>query len=383
MASLLEHLAIVTDPRVERTRRHELEDIITIAICGVLSGCETWVDIATYGRAKQEWLARFLTLPSGIPSHDTFGRVFAALNPAEVETAFLGWVRELVSAGATAAGVAAGQDGVIAIDGKTVRGSRGLGKRPLHLVSAWAVANQLVLGQVAVDDKSNEITAIPTLLTCLALAGTTVTIDAMGCQAEITKQLVAQQADYVLALKDNHPSLLAATSTLFADARSTNQAGVRVDQHETITKGHGRLERRQCWAIEDAAFIAYLHTLVPDVPWTGLRSVVLVEAERTIGTATSRQARYYLSSLPAQAERLLRTVREHWAVENQLHWVLDVAFGEDAARMRIGQAAHNLALVRRMALNLLQQETTKQIGIKAKRKACGWDNAYLIKVLTQ
>ena len=373
MASLFEHLAIVTDPRVARTRRHDLEAILTIAICGVLSGCETWVDIADYGRAKQAWLATFLALPSGIPSHDTFGRVFAALNPTEIETAFLGWVGDLV--GCTA-------PGVIAIDGKTVRGSRDAGKRPLHMVSAWAVNNHLVLAQVAVDEKSNEITAIPALLTSLALAGTTVTIDAMGCQAEITKQLVDQQADYVLALKANHPLLHAAVTHLFADARTANDARVALDYHETIEKGHGRIERRQCWALADAEVMTYLQSLAPHPAWTGLCSVVLVEAERTIGGTTSREARYYLSSLPAAAERLLKTVREHWAVENELHWVLDVAFGEDAARMRIGHAAHNLALVRRMALNLLKRETSKKIGIRAKRKSCGWDNAYLVTVLS-
>lgn len=381
MATLLEHLAVITDPRVERTRRHDLEDILTIAICGVLSGCETWVDIAQYGQAKQDWFATFLALPSGIPSHDTFGRVFAALNPAEVETAFLGWVRELVAAAPPQA--AADPQAVIAVDGKTVRGSRGEGKRPLHLVSAWAVANHLVLGQVAVDDKSNEITAIPPLLTSLTLAGTTVTLDAMGCQTAIAAQIVAQEADYVLALKQNQPTLQDAVVASFADAHTRNQAAVTLDYAETWEKGHGRIERRQCWVIDDAATLAYLHELTADQPWAGLRTLVMITAQRRIGTTTSHETRYYLSSLPAQADRLLRTVREHWAVENELHWVLDVAFGEDAARMRVGHAAHNLALVRRMALNLLKQDTTKQIGVKAKRKACGWDNAYLIRVLSQ
>ncbi len=372
MASLFEHLAILTDPRVERTRRHDLQELVIIAICGVLSGAESWVEIEAYGKAKVAWLRTFLALPGGIPSHDTFGRVFAALDAEAVEAAFTGWVRDLVGS----------VQGVVAIDGKTIRGShdRAQGKRPLHLVSAWAVANHVVLGQIATDIKSNEITAIPALLQTLALTGTTVTIDAMGCQTAIAAAIIEQQADYVLALKANQPVLHEAVSYLFDDAHATNQAQVAVDHHETLDKGHGRIERRQCWTIADPAVIAYLD---PAGAWPGLRSVAMVTAERTIGPTVTRETRYYLSSLAGEAAVLARTVREHWAIENELHWVLDVAFGEDDTRVRIGHAAENLAVIRRIGLNLLKQDTTAKLGIKAKRRRCGWDDAYLLQVLSQ
>lgn len=237
-----------------------------------------------------------------------------------------------------------------------------------------------MLGQRAVDTKSNETTAIPTLLQALALAGTTVTIDAMGCQSAIAAAIVDQRADYVLALKTNQPTLHEAVTDLCADVRTANHAHVPIDHHATMEKGHGRIERRQCWAIEDPTVIAYLD---PTGAWPGLRTVAMVETEWTIGTTVTREARYYLSSLAGDAATVAQTVREHWAIENELHWVLDVAFSEDDARVRIGHAAENLAVIRRIALNLLTRDTTTTIGVKARRRRCGWDNAYLLHVLTQ
>jgi len=364
------------DPRVERSKRHGLLDIVTIALCAVICGADSWVEIAQFGRMKEAWLRRFLPLPNGIPCHDTFGRVFARLDPEAFERCFLAWIQAVVGAPGAQ---------VVAVDGKTLRRShdRGTGKAALHLVSAWATANHLVLGQVATETKSNEITAIPLLLAALDLHDCTVTIDAMGCQTAIAKQIIDQGGDYVLALKDNQPTLAAAVTDTFALARQTAFADLAATDHadlRTVDKDHGRLEVRHYWTISDPATLAYLD---PTGAWAGLRSIGMVESQRRVGEKTSGEARYYLASQggAATAAGFAAAVRGHWGIENRLHWVLDIAFREDESRARVGHSAHNLAILRHIALNLLRQEQTARCGVKAKRLMAGWDDNYLHKVL--
>ncbi len=359
------HFADLPDPRIDRCKRHDLLGIVTIALCGVICGADTWADIARFGQAKRAWLETLVPLPHGIPSHDTFGRVFAALDPAAFEQAFLGWVGALVTAT---------EGAVVAIDGKTARRShdRSRDRGPLHLVSAWATANHVVLGQVATDDRSNEITAIPALLDALDLADTVVTIDAIGCQTAIADQIIAGDGDYVLALKANQETLHELVGHHFAVAE------VPVG-HRTVDKDHGRLEIRSCQVADDPRVIGWLD---PDGAWAGLQSVAAVTGERHVDGTVTAETRYYLTSLPADAVRIGQAVRAHWGIENGLHWVLDVAFREDESRVRTGHAAENLALLRKLALTLLKRESTAKAGITGKRLMCGWDDAYLTKVLT-
>lgn len=362
MDSPLKYFARLSDPRVERNREHVLEEILLIAIAAVLSGAESWNDIEQYGQSKQDWLQTFLTLPGGIPSHDTFNRVFSALDPEELEEGFVAWV-------ASIARLTAGS--VVAIDGKTLRGTREGGKKQLvHMVSAWAETNGLVLGQRKVDEKSNEITAIPKLLQALELTGAVVTIDAMGCQRSIAGQIADKKADYVLAVKENQGHLLEEIKDSFRMLEANSAA-------EQIDCGHGRVERRRCSVIADTSLVEKA------AEWAGLRSLVRVEAERYHKATgkTEQETRYYISSLAPDAALINHKIRQHWGIENKLHWVLDVAFSEDLSRKRAGNAAQNFSLLNRIALNLLKQETTLKRGIKGKRLKAAWDPPYLLKLL--
>jgi predicted transposase YbfD/YdcC len=368
---LLTHFAELNDPRVERSKRHKLIDIIAITLCGVICGAETWVDIAAFGQAKQAWLKQFLELPNGIPSHDTFGDVFARLDPEAFQRCFAEWVQAVVE-------VSAGQ--VVAIDGKTLRGSGDtvLGKRAIHMVSAWASGNGLVLGQVKVDDKSNEITAIPALLRVLALKGCIVTIDAMGCQTEIAAQIVEQEADYVLSLKENQGRLYQDVKELFEYALNLRQPPFALDHVRVVEKAHGRLEIRECWTLTDANGFPALRT---SADWKGLQTLVMVRRERRVQGKVSQETAFYIASLAATAQRLLDCTRLHWSIENALHWVLDVAFHEDASQVRKDHAPQNFALIRHWALNLLKTDTTVKASLHTKRLTAGWNDSYLLRLL--
>jgi predicted transposase YbfD/YdcC len=362
MENPLKYFGELRDPRVERNREHLLEEILLISIAAVLSGAESWNDIAEYGEAKLEWLKTFLTLPSGIPSHDTFNRVFAALDPEEKEKGFVAWVSSIAK-------LTAGE--VVAIDGKALCGTRETGKKTLvHMVSAWAESNGLVLAQRKVDEKSNEITAIPKLLDALELMGTVVTIDAMGCQREIASRIADKQADYVLAVKDNQGLLAEQVRDSFLLLDSDAVA-------EEIDCGHGRVEQRKCSVIADLSLIEKA------AEWSSLKGLVRIESERYHKTTgkTEREIRYYITSLRPDAARLNSVIRQHWGIENKLHWVLDVGFGEDLNRKRAGHAAQNFSVLNRIALNLLKQDKSSKRGIKGKRLKAAWDQPYLLKLL--
>ncbi len=367
--SLQTHFQEVQDPRRKtRNQRHKLIDVLAIAICGVMCGANDWVAVSTFGKAKEVWFRTFLELPHGIPSHDTFTDIFAKLSPEQFQAGFMSWVSSLAT-------LFPGE--VIAIDGKTLRRSYDPqdSKAAIHMVSAWASQHSLVLGQLKTEDKSNEITAIPKLLDVLEVTGCLVTIDAMGCQKKIAEKILEKGADYVLALKDNHPTLHQAVITHFETTTGQESPAERLDFAETEERNHGRSEVRRCWVTSALA------TLPQTEQWQELNSIVMIEAERHINGTSSLEHRYYLSSATLGASSFLKATRDHWSVENSLHWVLDVAYREDESRIRKGYGAENFAILRHLTLNVLNQEQTSHIGIHNKRLKAGWDTSYLETVL--
>jgi predicted transposase YbfD/YdcC len=358
----------LTDPRVDRTKKHELVDIVVIALCATLCGADSWLEVEEFGHAKRDWLARFLALPNGVPSHDTFTRVFAALDPAEFQRCFAGWM----AAACAATGLVP-----IAIDGKAVRAAdRNTFSGRLHLVSAWATENRLILGQAAVPDLANEQAAIPELLKVLDRAGAVVTIDAGGCYAGIAEQIATGGGEYVLALKDNQPLLRRAVADRFGAVIEDGPPAVGYDRHEERDAGHGRTETRTCEVLHGVT------GLPGQGDWPGLCTIAVVCRPCRVGETETAEVRYFVSSLDAGAATMLALVRGHWGIENGLHWVLDVAFREDANKTRVGNAGANLGWLRRVALSLLKRTPGKG-SIKGKRLKAGWDDAFLTSVLRE
>jgi predicted transposase YbfD/YdcC len=369
--SLLEHFADLDDPRSDHTRRHNLLDLVALTLCAVVGGADCWTEVETYGHQKRDWLETFLELPGGIPSHDTLGRVFAALDPDGFRVCFLSWMQAVVHA-------SGGK--LIAIDGKALRRSFELakGQSAIHLVSAWACDNHVLLGQVAVADKSNEITALPALLQLLDLHGALVTADAMGCQKKIARQIVAGGGDYVLALKGNQPALHADVEELFVAALQDDFAAVEHRAQHTHETGHGRTEERHYYVVPVPPELAARHA-----GFAGLRTLGMVYGERHVGGAEPAGAtRFYISSLGLKVKAFAQAVRGHWSVENELHWGLDVSFREDESRVRKDHGPENLGLVRRIALSLLKNAPNpRKVGVATRRKRAGWNDDYMVEVL--
>lgn len=359
------HFAKLTDPRVDRTKRHRLLDMVFIALCATICGAEGWADVERFGKSKRDWFARFLSLENGIPSHDTFGRVFARLDTQEFQTCVYNWLLNL--------GLQLKDQGV-SIDGKTLRHSfdTAAGKSALHMVSAWASQLRLCLGQVAVDGKSNEITAVPKLLELLELSGAVVTLDAMHCQKETTAAIRAKKADYVITVKANQPKLHDAVQQFFLDAANQDYEGVRI--HKTKERNRGRVERREVYVAPAPA------ELIESGEWVGLRSIGMIYRYRNDGEE-SHGVTFFISSLPPRVKRIARHVRGHWGVENSLHWVLDVTFAEDDSRIRKGSSPEIAGIFRRLALSVLQQDTSIKSSIRGKRLQAGWNEDILEGIL--
>lgn len=366
---LLRYWDELEDPRMDRTKLHSLSDILAITICAVICGADTWTEIELFGKAKLKWLRSFLELPNGIPSHDTFARVFSRLDPEQLERCFRKWIASLVES-------SGGK--LIAVDGKTLRRSfdTAAGKAAIHMISAWSETNHLVLGQLATDAKSNEITAIPRLLKLLDISDSVVTIDAIGCQKSIARQIVKQNGHYVLQVKGNQPKLHELLKETFDEITTRPIPGEKYGFHQQTNGGHGRVETRRIWTTE------WLDWYGGRSAWAGLGSFICVERVRRVAETTSIERHYYISDLAGlEAEKLLGYIRGHWGIENKLHWSLDVTFREDERRNRIGHSAENFSRIRRMALNLLRQDKSCKLGLKAKRlKAC-LEEPYLLKLL--
>lgn len=368
--SFIQHFVTLTDPRIERSKEHLLIDIIAIAILAVISGADGWIGIETYGKAKYEWLKEFLELPNGIPSHDTFSRVFARLAPEEFEKCFQNWLNSITHK----LGVE-----VIGIDGKTLKQSydRNKNQKALHIVSAWSSSHQLVLGQKKVDKKSNEITAIPALLEMLSLEGSIITIDAMGCQKEIASIIIEKKANYILALKANQKNFYKEVEQWFEQARKENFQDREYSYSQTVESGHHRIEKREIWTVP----ISSLPFWNEPLKWKGLRTVTMVISERRLWNKTTFAVRFYISSIENNASVIGNAIRSHWGIENNLHWTLDCTFREDDSRIRKDNSPENFSLMRRLALNLLKQEMTFKGSLKMKRYKAAMDNNYLIKIL--
>jgi predicted transposase YbfD/YdcC len=368
--SILQHFSSLPDPRVERTKAHSLINILSIAILAVLAGADGWVAIETFGKAKQDWLAEFLDLPNGIPSHDTFSRVFARLDPIQVQQCFLRWVSGIVER----IGV-----NVIAIDGKSLNQSydRTHQLSSLHLVTAWVSEHRLVLGQVKVDSKSNEITAIPEILKILDIKDCIVTLDAMGCQRKVATDIISRGGNYVIALKGNHGKLYQRVKEYFEDAYNCGFSGSEVSHCEEVEGSHHRIERREYFSVA----VAGLGQNFPLEQWSGLTSVVMVRSHRRLWNQETGETRFYITSLESDAEQISAVIRSHWGIENSLHWTLDVTYGEDASRIRKGHSPENFALLRRLSVSLLNQERSFKGSQKMKRYKAAMDNEYLLNIL--
>ncbi|MCD6038939.1 MAG: ISAs1 family transposase [Gammaproteobacteria bacterium] len=370
-SDFLKHFEPLKDPRKKNyNHRHPLISILVTTLLGTICGAEGWTEIVDFARAKQEWLKTFLPLSHGIPSHDTFGRVFSLLNPKTFFTCFSHWMSALE--------LPCSQE-VIALDGKTLRGShhRKKGRNPLHLVSAWATSRRLLLGQIKTNDKSNEITALPELLKMIDIKGNIVTIDAMGCQQTIAKTILRGEGDYVLAVKDNQPQLRKDIGSVFAKGIGCQFKKMLHRRVRKSNHGHGRVETRIYTLISAREQEEFRSR------WPGLQGLGRVDSMRNVDNKIEREVRYYVTSLNYEkVDDFVRAVRGHWSVENNLHWSLDVSFKEDSSRVRIGHAAENLGTVRRMALSLLQKEKTRKTGIAAARKRAGWDHDFLMRVFT-
>jgi predicted transposase YbfD/YdcC len=364
---IFEHFKDIEDPRIDRKKLHSLIDILVIGISGVICGANNWNEIVTYGKAKEDWLRTFLELKNGIPSHDTFNRVFSLLTPEWLNESSISFFKSKLKE----------MKGHIAIDGKTVRrsGDKKNGKSAIHIVSAWLSNAGLSIGQVKVDDKSNEITAIPELLDKLDISHSIISIDAMGAQKKITEKIIAKNADYVIALKENHPILHGEVSNYFQSAYANNFESTKAQYRITEEKNHGRLEKREYWLVSNTDWITQKNE------WSELNSVGMVRSEVTAKGKTSIEFRYYISSLKNTPLLFRNSVRKHWGIETSCHWVLDIAFREDESRARNLHAAENFTLLRKIALNLFKNETTAKIGVNGKRLRAGWDQEYLLKVL--
>jgi predicted transposase YbfD/YdcC len=372
IANVVKYFAELPDPRTGNAKAHIFLEVLIIAICAVICGADGWSDIELFGKNKKDWLKTFLKLPKGIPSHDTFGRIFSKIKPEEFQKRFVEWVQAIEK-------LTKGQ--VIAVDGKKLRRSHASedGKEAIYMVSAWATENQLVLGQNKVAEKSNEIAAIPELLRILDITGCIVTIDAIGTQTEIAETIVSGGGDYLLSVKENQGHLFEDIRCLFEVDVAHGMDHAPYHYAKTVNKGHGRIEMRECWVTEEEEYLSLVRNRQQ---WKGLRSIIRIVSQRQMGEKTVSQTRYFISSLPADAKTILKAKRSHWKIENQVHWVLDIAFREDESRVRKDHSAENLAMLRHLALNLLKRDKSAKGGIHAKRLQAGWNNDYLLTILT-